>query len=348
MELVLVYSGNTWPTYLEANLRYLRNKFFDKEITLLVDNPNFPRSYEKFCKCVVIDYKSELMQSLFNNLTHDKTFWDGFWFKTIERFFLLENYMGRNPSESILHIEADVLLLPNFPFEKIEKIPNGLAFPIISESQAVASVFFVRDLHSLRTFLNFAFEYSLHDPTATDMSILANYALNSGDVFILPTIPKYYAPNYDNSELFRRSQMKENSELDSLFDGATYGQYLFGIDPRNNLGNRKIFKVFPNHFVNPSKFEFFLGNLDSSVRLCFQDESGAVNALCCLHVHSKDLRAFALSEDCSIDLLGLRVRQTSSKKELSEFVPSLLITEFSAFSRAIFHKLIILLKRVLT
>lgn len=331
MQIVLAYSGEKWPHYLEANLKYLKRNFPSQHIVLLLDNSCFPLRFKEYAECIYIEQKSERMYEFFSNLNRSKDFWDGFWYKTIERFFLLESYLSDKPSQSILHLEADVLLLNNFPFEKFENLECGLAFPVISDTQGVASVFFIRDLDSLRDFLTFAYSFSRTDSTATDMSLLAQYAKHSKDVLILPSIPRNYAAPKRDSMLFKLSRLMEDSKFDCLFDGATYGQYLFGVDPRNNLGNRKLFSTFPNHFVNPSNLEFSIDSRNSSVGIKLAGDPDYLTTICCLHVHSKDLRAFQVSSIYANDLLVTRVNQAKLKKEISEFVPSLLFTESRSF-----------------
>lgn len=338
MEIVLAYSGHKWPRYLEANLKYLKKAFPSQHVVLLSDNSLFPHRFREYAECISIEHKSERMYEFFSNLNHSKDFWDGFWFKTIERFFLLESYLSDRPGQSILHLEADVLLLNNFPFEKFEDLEHGLAFPMISDTQGVASVLFIRDLDSLRDFLTFAYGVSITDSTATDMSLLAQYAKHSQDVLILPSIPRNYAAPERNSILFKLSQLMEDSKFDCLFDGATYGQYLFGIDPRNNLGNRKLFSTFPNHFVNPSNLEFNIDGRNSNLGIKLAGDLDYLTTICCLHIHSKDLRAFQVSPICANDLLVRRVNQTKLKKEISEFVPSFLLTESRFIFRAILRK----------
>lgn len=347
MEIVLAYSGSKTPKYLEANLRYLKYTFPEQEITLLIDQPSIPTNLESYAKCLVVESDNSFLHSLFQNLEHDAKFWDGFWFRTIQRFFLLDAYLMKNPSKSILHIESDVLLLPNFPFDSFSDLDCDLAFPVLNENQGVASVMYIKNRDSIRKFLEFSVDYSLKDPYATDMTFLSHYARFSRKVAILPSIPPGLNPVPHGVTHYQKSLFSKESNFKGIFDGATLGQYLFGVDPRNNLGNRKLFLSFPHHFLNPNELNFQFHTSCGRTSITVGTSSGPQVPVYCLHIHSKDLRAFEIQRPDSDILIKSRVRAASQKKIVSEYVPHLFILEFPNFARALIHRLYSFLKSVI-
>jgi hypothetical protein len=70
------------------------------------------------------------------------------------------------------------------------------------------------------------------------------------------------------------------------FDGATLGQFIYGLDARNSFGLRKIGFNHRNHPINPEilNLSFRSGNLV----LLNEEPSSVFN----LHIHSKDIKAF--------------------------------------------------------
>lgn len=346
MQIVLTYSGSTWPKYLLANLQYLKSTFPEHEVILLMDNIDFPSEYKEFAECIVIDKVSPQMQEISSNLNHDPDFWSGFWYRTISRFFLLHSHMQRHPNRSVLHIEADVLLLPDFPFCKFDTLNLGLAYPAINESHGVASVFYVRDSNSLKLFLDFCTERAKDSPTATDMTMLADYAKFSKDVQILPSLLPCSENTTDVNSLHHRSFHKTSNIFGGIFDGATIGQYLFGLDPRNNLGIRTVFSEISGHFLRPKSLTFNLSFDSGSWKLNLSDSLGHSLPIYCLHIHSKDKRAFFKESSHVPTFLMRRVTQSRKGKVRSELVPSVIFFNFVPICRAIAHKTISKIKIV--
>lgn len=218
----------------------------------------------------------------------DLTFRNGFWFHTYSRFYAIADYMSLNEGP-ILHVEGDVILLPNFPFEKIANLTK-LAYPLENKNIGVASTLFFPDYKSALKLKKFTIESAKKVTNSTDMTILAEYASEfRGEIEVLPNA----APDSGfYSELTSEKTIELLAEnypkFGGIFDGAAYGQYYGGVDHRINSGARKIFSsVDRGEGVAPSKLSFHSEN-----KSMFLSSQKTTVEIFTLHIHSKDLRLF--------------------------------------------------------
>jgi hypothetical protein len=72
----------------------------------------------------------------------DHNFRDGFWKYTFERLFALQQYHEKHSDSKILHIESDVLLLPEFPWKSFAEL-NSLAWLNVNETHDVAALVYL-------------------------------------------------------------------------------------------------------------------------------------------------------------------------------------------------------------
>ena len=59
---------------------------------------------------------------LFKSTVHNITFRHDFWRTSVERIIAIQQYQTESNHEKLLHIESDVMLMPNFPWSKVEKL----------------------------------------------------------------------------------------------------------------------------------------------------------------------------------------------------------------------------------
>jgi len=289
VHIVLVYSGKRLPEHHLANVRLLSKTFPAKDVITVVDHREAQNQLRKRnFSSYLVNYEIEAFNKLKDRLSHNEKALNGFWYKTIKRFYMLREFMKSESVFPVLHIESDVILFPNFPFERLSAFAADLAYPFVTESSAAASIFFVRSVKALEGFLTFAESDSLVN-TDTDMTLLARYAENHS-VTILPTLVPDQAAE---SKLFPFGL--EQSGFGGIFDAATYGQFLFGLDPRNNFGLRKVFSRPTSHLASPQELTFWFSKNDKSLNVT--TSSGSTLPLFNLHIHSKDLRAFSESFD---------------------------------------------------
>ena len=150
----------------------------------------------------------------------NSTFRNNFWRHTTERFFVIERYLKENGIvDSFVHIENDVLLYCDPQQLKFSK---GLYFVKDSNDRGIGSIMFSTP-ESWSKFTKYA-SSNLHK---NDMEILGSYI--DTDVFTLPNDPK--------------------SAHKLLFDGAAFGQFIAGIDPRNTT-NQSLYNNNTSGFIN--------------------------------------------------------------------------------------------------
>lgn len=303
--IVLVHLGSKLPRYLRDNLKYLKS--FGRPIYLITDNKNVEK---RFTNTGVRTYFYEQTLQEFAaielNTTHNLRFRDGFWAKAIIRLMALESFMKHSNSTPFIHLESDIWISPNFPFKLLQSQNEKISFPIESVGRGIASVVHIPSLKSIENLVNFVRGSIAEDSSATDMSILYNYAVQfPQEVNILKTIPMlgdFSRSGYPNK---LASQITCKLEDEGIFDASSIGMYFTGEDPRNNKGRRQLFIEKTDSFLNlKSSSLSFKGN-----RLLIS-KNGIETEVYNLHIHSKDIRVFKLS----FFRLLVRLRYYQSKK----------------------------------
>ena len=123
MRLVLVHLGAAQAEHLWLNMKSILKRFPKIEITFISDR--YHQQLPVDSRVSFFQYqRTEVDRTILTNLEHDSKFRSGFWHFTIERFLALEQYHQRFPWSKVLHIESDILLLPNFPF--VRPKPEGM------------------------------------------------------------------------------------------------------------------------------------------------------------------------------------------------------------------------------
>ncbi len=218
----------------------------------------------------------------------------GFWRAAVERFFVLQEVAAYLGLETFFHLENDnVIFFDSAKMaERLAPLYPGLATTFDAETRCIPGVVFVNDAGSLAPLIDFILNGLASDLAANDMTLLAAFRQGSRPDLIdaLPIIPAGYAlpsgsrhaPPPEDCSLFTR----HFDDLRSVFDAAAIGQYLFGIDPRNDKRDTRGF-INETCVFDPSAFRYFLmpgpnGRLQPF--LGFHDEVWPINNF---HVHAK-------------------------------------------------------------
>lgn len=240
------------PSYLKANLKQLRSKFPDRDV-VLISNVKQPRiagiSFRLYSE-------SEFSKEINLYLSHPKSFRSNFWHTSIARFTYLLTYQEEK-QVPVLHVESDVILSHDFPFEKI-LANQSLTFPMLSKHRGVASVFFSPSSEELNLFVEFLVEEAKRDHGVTDMTAMRHYFNSHPErVSILPAGPEdsaVYEPEI-HSDIFEEV-IDALKVYGGVFDGSDIGMYLFGTDPRNLLGKTILRQEISSTYTIMSKMEF--------------------------------------------------------------------------------------------
>ena len=274
--------------YLKKSLENVSELFTDYPLVLLVDHKQNVKSLEiQNLSVIKIEFLDTDWQSIKNQLEHDLRFRHEFWFNSLARFKAIYTYMEMEGLDTALHIESDVTLLPNFPIEVLRKLHDVMSYPLQGAGQGIASLLHIGSREVLAEFLSFCHNEVQKNAKSTDMSILYNFLKHRpSKVLIMPTLHsslnhhKEYSPD-------RRIASEHRDLFGGVFDAISIGQYLFGVDPRNNRGIRKLYWEDENHWVKPSQYRYeFIGDT------LFAREGQVDTKVFSLHIHSKDPNAF--------------------------------------------------------
>ena len=319
MNLVFAHLGSAIPKHLARNLKRATLLFPTHRIFLITDLQLDKSLYEKVTIHKYVHNQD--WWKLQSQLKHSKDFRDNFWLTSTARFLALADF-SNSFREEFLHIESDVIIASDFPFEKLSNTNHDFMFPIVSDSNAIASTLYVKNSDAANYLAQFALTESEKNNLTTDMYILSELSKRSDVNFApLATAP---TDSYEKSKLRNCFlQMSDASILSfgGVFDGFDIGRYLFGDDPRNKRG-------FSTLRDNDTRTYLDVRNLDLVMRperdfpfLC-NSKSDTYIPIFSLHVHSKKLKLFEIKNSKKL----IKKYVSNSKKEpITIFVFSIFI-----------------------
>lgn len=285
-----IYLGQSLPRYANASLD-LAARFSGLEVHLLANATVASAVRSKLVKFTAIEefYNPEEFERASKQLQNDGFFRNGFWLKTLERFFVLEQYFKITDSQGLFHAELDQLLFrTDVLLSRLEATGHrGVFFPLHSKTFGVASVFFCNNHEAIRSLIDF----SLVNEYENEMSLLANWASESPElVFALPTLGS--SVNADPTPIIEKVHELSHLQIGGVVDASQVGQWVGGIDPKNVPIN----EIPKTKFVNTSgerclsveqlhKLKFYLNRNDGflSVTVGGNLSYNVYN----LHLHSK-------------------------------------------------------------
>jgi len=298
MKIVFVHLGSAPAEHLWANIGTLVKKFANIEIVLVSDLERselilHPRI--EFFEYIRPDaYRKQL-----SKLNFEFKFRSGFWQYTLERILALDQYHRSFPQKKLMHLESDVLLLDEFPFQIFEQ-QTKMSWLSVDENRDVATFIYLPNAQATKKLSEALLEQLCVDPTLTDMKFLREFRLkNPTEVLLAPSLSLEIATNLiSNGKMDSKvgSELSSASKIfDGIFDPAAIGMWLTGSDPRNYYGSRKVFDTREilngGTFINPEIFKYRLSNSDG----LFVSINNIESRVWCLHIHSKDMRLFGNS-----------------------------------------------------
>ncbi len=229
--------------------------------------------------------EEKLTKSLDFELSHDLAFRDGFWKYTLLRFQAIAEWHQKSSESQILHVESDVLLLPNFPFDKFENLQK-LAWTNVNETHDAPTLVYFPDKYSSEWLAKQILEEMRISNHLTDMTVLHKIrATHDGLIQVLPTAPKRNI--IENQDIMA---------IRGIFDAARIGMWLTGQDPRNHFGSLIRHRSILDSEAEPQKWNFRndkTGNLYAS-------HNGETFPIFNLHIHSKRKSFFTKFSNKSI------------------------------------------------
>jgi len=274
--IVFVQLGKNPSPSLSSMAHSAKGANSNSQIYLISDLPSIWKEFPGEIIAYERIHRDEFVSKFIRKYPELYSIAGGYWLYTLERLFALKRIYEVIPSNSsFLHLESDVLsLLNSADFELLTLKMQNIACPRFSENRGIASAFFVPNQGILEKTLNI-FTQILNEPKApkNDMDLLG-ICLNGGIIDELPSLPK---------------DAWENSQGEKLvFDGAAYGQYLFGQDPFHTEGKR--ISGFQNPYFGLNLQETTWEILESDNQLAsslIYSYHGLKYRVLNLHIHSK-------------------------------------------------------------
>jgi len=313
-EVHFVFLGRSLPGYglssLEMAIRYSGLKVH------LIGNARMERHLKKIdARFTAVEdfYNHTEFNDAANRVNSPNSFRKGFWLKTLERFFVLAQYVELDQTDSIFHAELDQLLfrIDRLILQLDASNRHGLFLPFHTSDNAVASVLYSNSQSALRSLLDFA---STTSSFPNEMALIASWAkLNPEKVLPLPTIASVLSVNnISKSNLLTL----DDTEVGGVVDAAQLGQWVAGIDPRNvpilELPRTKFVQEPDESLLSREQLSRLRFNLDAQngVLSVKYDENSEVK-LFNLHIHSK-IHKYLHRHDSSLEFLFSQANNSES------------------------------------
>lgn len=269
MNLVFVHFG-TIPKHLKSNISDTCKRFPNLNVYVITDcNANCFVDYENL-HIVTKDISSRV--SDFRRIsTLPVGFRNGFWLLSLIRLEVFGEFVNQLMEPSV-HLESDVVISSDFPFDFLRNSKRSLAYVRVSENESIASVLFLNPGETCSLFVKSIFSDFQKNPGMTDMKFLSDFQKCYPDmVFELP------------------ADANDPNDSEFLFDGSDFGQYLLGTDPRNSRGVRYLNFNNRNTRVITNSYTFQYNSSREFMDASLGEKSFKLSNL---HVHSKRLRMF--------------------------------------------------------
>ena len=298
LRVVLVQLGARTSPLLRSNIKRLQRLFPNISLVIIHDRQS-ERSVTGIDGIELFEYTYQPWSPKSSDqLQNSERFRQGFWRLTLERLFAVTLFHHVHPEFTILHLENDVLLMPNFPFNDLRKY----SFPTwcrYNDERDVASLLYLPDSHSSVWLHSELQRHRQLNPLITDMQALRNISReNPGKTRIFPST--ICNPEYGINNFARPTSPEDALSIDSetksyfgIFDPAAIGMWLCGLDPENHHGVLKLHHRgiidSGDSFVDPSKLRY---RLDEEGNV-YAEGNNVTIPIYNLHIHSKQKKLFS-------------------------------------------------------
>lgn len=231
-DLYFVFLGDRLPRYAASSLS-LSQRYSGVSINLIGENRLGKNIKDKGVTFIPLEdfYCREQFGNASTRITSSPNFRGGFWQKSLERIFVLEQFMSASRQTSLLHAELDqILFRVDHLVDTLGLIEHkGLFTPFHDSHRAVASVIFCNNPDSLSSLTEMA---ANGDVFENEMVLISRWAgRNPQQAFALPTMADIYASK--RGELHPGLRTLSLEQTGGFVDAAQLGQWVAGIDPRN-------------------------------------------------------------------------------------------------------------------
>jgi len=275
--LILVHIGNDFFDYINDCIAQIQATT-TIDIHLLISNENI---YKVKGKAEIFPLEnipmSDKRKEFESSSRLNAYFRNGFWKYAMLRFLYIYDHVISKKLCDIFHIENDILIYRDFlkQLESFQKKQMWCVLDSIESRRCIPSFLYFKDIVILSRLVDKCVESA--KISLDDMRALGDFALkNPDDVGILPIVRDYIDPIdplfYQYADMFG-----------CVFDGAAVGQYIGGVDPRNDSGDTIGF-INETTVIKCNRMKIEWRN-----KRPFLNDVPLVN----LHIHSKDLKRWA-------------------------------------------------------
>lgn len=298
MNLVFCHLGSKMPSYLHSNLVRTNQLFPEHKVFLISSNTPRRRSHLLKIGIHFVDVKPfPIFDKIIQGSKHNQEFRNGFWRYSLERLFVVCNFAIENTINNVLHIESDVVLYPNFPFEELQE-KGSINWGFYNEKRDVASLLYLNDSTSALWLRDNLIDNLMANPHHTDMSILKDISIQNKPRITYFPMAIDLIRNRDST--IRADELcnvvDQSLDIRGIFDSAAIGMWLTGQDARNSYGFKRMFSMSNikngDSAIDPSIPQYFMRENKSIIAKIGEEEL----PLYCVHVHSKNMRFFKLKD----------------------------------------------------
>lgn len=274
MNYFLNYSGDH-PNYIKYSLNTILS--IDKDANIYFSS-DIPIRYKNITYLAFSDITSDKTKEIENIDIYKDTNYENnpLWKNSLMRIFYLSDMSEKLDIESFVHFDLDVLIYKPFSDIKNYFRKNKLNITPCTDNEIIFGYSYIDGLDNYKKITDSIFNYivnqkSFRKEKLNEMKILSEICKNEPDLFnLLPILP--------------------SEEENNIFDPASYGQYLGGLDGKP----RKLFSkpwAGDHHYVGKEI-------LNRRIKVKFRNNQPVVIKknkkfdLVNLHIHSKELHKF--------------------------------------------------------
>ena len=297
-QIVFIHIGPSLPPYIKTALAQAR--LFNEECPIvLIANAEAIKNFSSSSNISLVSCESLPLTDEHKTFQRETKFSDqingGYLRYTSERFFYLYDYMIAYETESLFHLESDVLLYTDLkePLSLFKQLYPGIATTFENEFKGIAGFVFIHRTEAMKKLVRYFIDKA--PKRMNDMAVLGAFWREHSEVIdCLPMIMRQYffdtIPK-QSSQFLKRKLIFCNhiDEFISIFDGATIGVFFDGLDPAKGNFPTKVLIKQP---FDPSLIDYRWIEDDKGRRIpyiIYKHEAYKINNL---HIASKRLEKY--------------------------------------------------------
>lgn len=308
MEVVYFYNGKL-PEYTIDSI-YNTRLFHNGKITLLCDEMESPHLNEiKKMNVNIIDSRNyndlEFIQTIQININKmcipmHLPGREYLFIRSLERFFILRNYMITNKLENILFLELDMLIYFK-PDDMVQLFSQReLTLSYIDENMVSSAFFYVRSIHILNDLKNYFLNFIQNAGPGDFISEMVGFYKwiqipeNKARTWMIPGIwkePKYKSETWEEFDTFGKT----------IYDGLGVAIAVDGPDWMHKKQWEEKNKVWWGNHVKYNEYIYKWKEISGYKYLYLCDENNNEYKCQCLHIHNKNIKLFMARQIINID-----------------------------------------------